>query len=248
MTATPFLRQCVFGVLILSFGLQARADKVTASFPPVDSEPLGTVSSGAIVLHDKWQMREEAIMWVTTATPFPHPRSTRRIGIRQPCPPPPLRLWLRNGIYPDPIMGMNMMKIPDVNAAENTRYDLLQVQPPAGSLKSRSIALTGSALLSRCPPVIRARSVWLHLDGINYRADVWLNGHQIANAQDVVGHVQALSLRHQPIHEDGRSATNSLAIRIHQLDVPGDPVLEQIRRRLRPPLDPTPATERFSTT
>ena len=29
--------------------------------------------------------------------------------------------------------------------------------------------------------------MWLHLDGINYRADVWLNGRQVADAKSVVG-------------------------------------------------------------
>lgn len=38
------------------------AETVAPSFPPVDAEPLGTVSANALVLHDNWQMREEAIV------------------------------------------------------------------------------------------------------------------------------------------------------------------------------------------
>ena len=111
------------------------AGAATPCFPPVDSEPLGTVSEGAIVLHDNWQMREEAIVGDHGDT-FSSPALTRRIGIRQPCPQPPWRLSCATGFIPIPIMGMNMMKIPDVNEAENKRYDLLQVQPSARSLES----------------------------------------------------------------------------------------------------------------
>ena len=36
------------------------------------------------------------------------------------------------------------------------------------------------------PPDAGARQ-WLHFDGINYRANVWLNGHQIASTRDIAG-------------------------------------------------------------
>lgn len=33
----------------------------------------------------------------------------------------------------------------------------------------------------------KGRVLWLHFDGINYRADIWLNGHQVTRASDTVG-------------------------------------------------------------
>ena len=62
MTATHFFRRCYLSILVLIFGLLAHADSPKPSFPPVDSESLGAVSAGALVLHDNWQMREEAIV------------------------------------------------------------------------------------------------------------------------------------------------------------------------------------------
>ena len=152
----------------------------------------------------------------------------------------------RNGIYPDPIMGTNMMKIPDVNAAENTRYNLMQYShlPDHSNPFDRPYWFRTSFAL---PASYQGQTVWLHLDGINYRADVWLNGHQIANAQDVVGMFKRFRFDISKFAKTG-GAMNTLAIRIHQLDVPGDPVEEQLGGVYGHRWDPTPATERFSIT
>ena len=38
-----------------------------------------------------------------------------------------------------------------------------------------------------CPPALRAKSIWLNFGGINYRANIWLNGKQLAKSDDVAG-------------------------------------------------------------
>ena len=38
-----------------------------------------------------------------------------------------------------------------------------------------------------CPRASRARRIWLNFGGINYRANIWLNGKQIAKSEDVAG-------------------------------------------------------------
>ena len=40
-------------------------------------------------------------------------------------------------------------------------------------------------------------TTWLHFDGINYRANVWLNGEKIADAQDIAGMMRAFRIRCQ---------------------------------------------------
>lgn len=39
----------------------------------------------------------------------------------------------------------------------------------------------------RVPIDYKGRTIWLHFDGINNRANVWLNGHNVADANDVAG-------------------------------------------------------------
>ena len=45
----------------------------------------------------------------------------------------------------------------------------------------------GIASSSRCRPVYKGKTVWLKFRGINYRANIWLNGKQIAKSDDVAG-------------------------------------------------------------
>ena len=195
------------------------------SFPPVDSEPLGTVSAGAIVLHDDWQMREEAIIGDHGDT-FSSPTFNATGWYPAAVPTTALATLVRNGVYPDPIVGLNMMKIPDANDAENTRYDLLKYShlPDHSNPFDRPYWFRTTFTL---PASYQGQVVWLHLDGINYRADVWLNGQQVANAQDVVGMFKRFRFDISKFAKTG-GTTNTLAIRIHPLDVPGDPVLEQL--------------------
>ena len=49
------------------------------------------------------------------------------------------------------------------------------------------------------PEALAGRSLWLHFDGINYRANVWVNGTQIANEQGSRGRLPPLRVR-----RDGR--------------------------------------------
>src|SRR6185437_2010800 len=37
------------------------------------------------------------------------------------------------------------------------------------------------------PPSYKGKTIWLKFNGINYRANIWLNGKQIANSNDVAG-------------------------------------------------------------
>ncbi len=86
------------------------------------------------------------------------------------------------GIYPDPYFGMNLRKIP------GTAY-------PIGAKFSTMPMPTDSPY--RCgwwyrkqfqvPTSARGKTVWLHFAGINYRADLWVNGHQIANSKQIAG-------------------------------------------------------------
>jgi exo-1,4-beta-D-glucosaminidase len=39
----------------------------------------------------------------------------------------------------------------------------------------------------RSARVVQGKTVWLNFKGINYRANVWLNGKQIANSNDIAG-------------------------------------------------------------
>ena len=188
------------------------------------ADPLGNVPPGALVLDHNWQMQSSALIgndgaklsatgqadgsWYVTGVP------TTVLGA-----------LVRHGVYPDPYVGTNNMMIPDADDAHNRRFDLAKFS----HLPDKSNPWTKPWWFRtefKTPADYRDKVVWLNLDGINYRADVWLNGRQIANAKQVAGMFQ----RHR--FDITRNVLldqpNSLAILIHPLDHPGDPVHEQI--------------------
>jgi hypothetical protein len=137
-----------------------------------------------------------------------------------------LRGLVANGVYPDPYVGMNNMRIPDANDDFNRKFDLARFSHLPGHANpwTKPWWYRAEFLLLRLAP---GTQVWLTLEGINYRADVWLNGRQIADSAHVVGMFQAFTF---PVTEQIRPGRrNVLAIRIHPLDTPGLPADPQLK-------------------
>ena len=63
------------------------------------------------------------------------------------------------------------------------------------------------------PPEMAGRALTLHLEGINYRADVWLNGERIADTNQVVGAMRRFALDVSKAARPG--ARNALALLIY---------------------------------
>jgi hypothetical protein len=86
-----------------------------------------------------------------------------------------LRALVANGVYPDPYVGMNNMQIPDANDAFNREYDLARFSHLPDQANPWSSPWWYRAEFE-APDLQPGTEVWLNFEGINYRADVWLNG------------------------------------------------------------------------
>ncbi len=130
-----------------------------------------------------------------------------------------LRGLVAHGVYPDPYVGMNNMRIPDASDLFNLRYDLARFSHLPGGENPWSEPWWYRTVLEvpALPPGTRA---WLNLEGINYRADVWLNGVRVAHAGRVVGMFEAFTI---PVTDELVAGRNVLAVRVHPLDYPGLP-------------------------
>ena len=84
--------------------------------------------------------------------------------------------------YPDPDFGMNLRKIPGATYPIGVIF--ADVPMPKDSPFRCSWWYRTEFRLPQGNP---GRHIWLHLDGINYRANIWLNGHKIAGTRDVAG-------------------------------------------------------------
>jgi len=64
----------------------------------------------------------------------------------------------------------------------------------------------------RLPASFAGKQTWLHLNGVNTRANVWLNGHLLAGARDIAGSYRLFELDATPLLTPG--GVNVLAIEV----------------------------------
>jgi hypothetical protein len=131
-----------------------------------------------------------------------------------------------NKVYPDPHIGMNNMLIPDANDSFNRQYHLEQYSylpnEPNPWKKPYWYRTTFSV-----PATDKGKHFQLIFKGINYRAEVWLNGTRLADSQLMVGMFEEFDLDASASIHAG--ADNALAVKIYPLDYPGLPSTPQLQ-------------------
>jgi exo-1,4-beta-D-glucosaminidase len=84
--------------------------------------------------------------------------------------------------YPDPNYGMNLKSFPGMNYSSKDFF-ANQDMPKGSPFRCAWWFRTEFTL----PAEYRQKTQWLHFLGINYRANVWLNGQKVADADEVAG-------------------------------------------------------------
>ena len=94
-----------------------------------------------------------------------------------------LAVQVANGEFPDPNFGMNLRQLPGmtypIGLNSFNRLPMSNGSPYAVPWWYRTEF--------QLPPDYKGKSVWLHLQGINNRANLWLNGHKLADTKDIAG-------------------------------------------------------------
>jgi exo-1,4-beta-D-glucosaminidase len=89
---------------------------------------------------------------------------------------------VKSGLLPDPFYGMNLRQYPGVGYPIGANFSNLPMPPDSPYAVSwwyrKEFAL---------PREYAGKTVWLNFRGINYRANIFLNGKQIANSNEVAG-------------------------------------------------------------
>jgi len=130
-----------------------------------------------------------------------------------------------NNVYPDPYSGMNNMLIPDASNEFNKKYDLEKFSylPNHDNPWDKPYWYR---TVFKVPSLDIGRHFQLIFKGINYRAAVWVNGHQIADSTQMAGMFAEYSLDISKEVIAGQE--NVLAVKIYPLDYPGLPDTEQL--------------------
>jgi len=131
-----------------------------------------------------------------------------------------------NNIYPDPYSGLNNMLIPDASDEFNKKYNLEQFSHLPNNPNPWKKPYWYRTTFN-IPSGDKGRCFQLIFKGINYRAEVWINGKQIADSTQMAGMFAEYSLDVSKQIKAGSS--NAVAVKIFPLDYPGLPATEQLK-------------------
>jgi beta-galactosidase/beta-glucuronidase len=131
-----------------------------------------------------------------------------------------------NHVYPDPYQALNNMQIPDASDEFNKQYNLEKYSHLPGNPNPWKKPYWYRTKFT-VPPGDKGKVFQLIFKGINYRAAVWVNGHQITDSTQMAGMFAEYSLDVSKHIKAGNQ--NVLAVKIYPLDYPGLPDQEQLK-------------------
>jgi len=151
------------------------------SFALIFLLPAVFASASETALHEGWNLQSACKLSAggeTISTATFHPEGWIAASI----PSTVLAAQVAAGEYKDPYFGMNLRKIPGGNYPLGEDFENLpmpQDSPYRCGWWYRKAFHVAAA--------DRGKTFWLHFGGINYSADVWVNGKRIADRSQVAG-------------------------------------------------------------
>lgn len=110
-------------------------------------------------------------------------------------------------VYPDPLVDKNLRQIPGCSYPIGANFSNLPM-PEDSPFRVSWWYRTQF----RLPASYRGKNVWLNFDGINFRANIWLNGKQIATSDQIAGTFRVHELN---IKNEARAGElNTLAVEV----------------------------------
>jgi exo-1,4-beta-D-glucosaminidase len=114
---------------------------------------------------------------------------------------------VESGVYADPNFGMNVRDIPGTTYPIGQNFAMLPMPDDSPFRQPWWYRTEFTA-----PARLRGRSVQLHFDGINFRANIWVNGTRIADSSQVAGAFRRYAFDVTPLLRAG--AANAIAVEV----------------------------------
>ncbi len=133
------------------------------------------------MLHEGWLIQSSAKVGVDGAA-ISAPDYTPAGWYRATVPSTVVGSLVEDGVYPDPFFGMNFRALPGVTYPIGANFVHTAMEPGSPYAVPWWYRNT-----FRVPATMRGKRVTLAFDGINYRANIWLNGRRLADSSQVVG-------------------------------------------------------------
>jgi exo-1,4-beta-D-glucosaminidase len=193
----------IFGfVLLVSLGIAQSPTKSQRSTLPVTRAEL----SNKLVLGDGWTLQSlnkvpEAGDVIST------PRYQAKDWYAVSVPTTVFAALVKHKVYPDPGFGMNLRQVPGVTYPIGGNFSNIEMEPDSPYATPWWYRKTFAL-----PASYAGKSIWLNFRGINYRANVWVNGKQIANLNDVAGAWRTYEFDITKVAKPG--AENAVAVQV----------------------------------
>jgi len=114
---------------------------------------------------------------------------------------------VENKVYADPLVGKNLRLIPGCRYPIGANFSNIPM-PDDSPFRVSWWYRTQFQL----PLSYREKEVWLHFDGINFRANIWLNGKRVATSDQIAGTFRIHELNIKGLARPG--STNTLAVEV----------------------------------
>ena len=139
-----------------------------------DSEP-------KLALHEGWALQTSTKVEAkgeVISTPQFAPKGWHEVAV----PTTVVAALVKDKTLPDPFPGMNLRSFPGMNYPVGANFSNIPMAPDSPYAVSWWYRKAFTV-----PSAYKGKTIWLKFDGINYRANIWLNGKQIANSDDIAG-------------------------------------------------------------
>jgi exo-1,4-beta-D-glucosaminidase len=183
----------VLAVLACSFGVGARGAQTSGP-------------DSSLMLRDGWTIQSSAKVAEKGET-LSTAGFTPQGWYSTQAPSTVLAALVENKVYPDPYFGMNLRSIPGTTYPIGQNFSNLPM--PEDSPFRVPWWFRNQFPV---PASYKGKTVWLHFDGINFRANIWLNGRKIATSDQVAGTWRVFEFNVTGIALPGE--TNTLAVEV----------------------------------
>ena len=190
----------ILAQFLLASSLPAQT-KAAGTKAPVKQAP-----GSKLELRDGWSLQTsakvEAKAEVISTTKFV-PKGWHKATV----PTTVVAALVKDKTLPDPDFGMNLRNFPGMNYPVGGNFSNIAMAPDSPFAVSFWYRKQFTV-----PESYKGKTVWLNFGGINYRANIWLNGKQIAKSDDVAGAWRTYEFNITDASKPG--AENALAVQV----------------------------------
>ena len=164
------------------------------------------------MLNGRWQLQSSAKVGTdgaTISTTSYHPTEWYPVSV----PSTVVGSLVDAGVYKDPFFGMNLRDIPGTTFKIGANFVHTAMDPASPYAVPWWYRTT-----FRVPASMRGKRVRLNFDGINYRANIWLNGKRLADSSAIAGTYRRYEL--DVTDALNRRGENVLAVEVFAPDTP----------------------------